>query len=125
MDPNTSTRQRFTDAILAQACPDNAAPAWRGLFTKLQALLRALAEHPAMQPNMQQAFMTPAASKNSVYFCWDFVGRTLVGGHSTPAFNCLCRSLNASLMLAGSIHLECRPYFDKLRRQDKGALGRR
>lgn len=31
-----------------------------------------------MAPNLQQTYMTPAASKNKVYFMWDFVGRTFV-----------------------------------------------
>ena len=31
-----------------------------------------------MAPNLQQTFRTPAASKNNVYFMWDYVGRTLV-----------------------------------------------
>ena len=30
-----------------------------------------------MEPNLDQTFMTPAASKNKVYFMWDFIGRTL------------------------------------------------
>lgn len=30
-----------------------------------------------MKPNLQQTYMTPAASKIKVYFMWDFVGRTI------------------------------------------------
>ena len=41
-------------------------------------LLNKLAYHPAMALNLQQTYMTPAASKNNVYLMWDFVGRTLV-----------------------------------------------
>lgn len=40
-------------------------------------LLKALFEHPAMAPNREQTFMTPAKKKTRVYFMWDFVGRTL------------------------------------------------
>ena len=39
-----------------------------------------------MTPNLQQTYMTPAASKNKVYFMWDFVGRTLVSYYWTSAF---------------------------------------
>ncbi|KAL8705488.1 MAG: hypothetical protein Q9201_001419 [Fulgogasparrea decipioides] len=30
-----------------------------------------------MAPNLHQTYMTPAKSKNKIYFQWDFVGRTL------------------------------------------------
>ncbi|TKA78483.1 hypothetical protein B0A49_01473 [Cryomyces minteri] len=77
MDPNTSTREQFTQYLLSQPIPSHAAPVWREVVENLKALLDKLAHHPAMSPNLQQTYMTPAASKNRVYFVWDFVGRTL------------------------------------------------
>ena len=79
MDPITSTREEFTTNLLGIPFPSvTLAPEWKELAEQLRTLLDKLAHHPAMAPNLQQAFMTPAASKNNVYFMWDFVGRTLV-----------------------------------------------
>ncbi|KAI9656913.1 MAG: hypothetical protein M1821_003552 [Bathelium mastoideum] len=30
-----------------------------------------------MEPNLHQLFSTPAASKNKIYFMWDFIARTM------------------------------------------------
>ena len=81
MNPNTSTREEYTTGLTGIPLPsNNVAPEWKELAEQLRTLLDKLAHHPAMAPNLQQPFMTPAASKNSVYFSWDFVGRTLVSG---------------------------------------------
>ena len=79
MDPNTSTREEFTTGLTGVPLhPVTLAPEWKELAEQLRTLLGKLAYHPAMAPNLQQTYMTPAASKNNVYFMWDFVGRTLV-----------------------------------------------
>ena len=79
MDPNTSTREEFTTGLTRISLPPvTLAPEWKSLAEQLRTLLEKLAYHPAMAPNLQQTYMTPAASKNNVYFMWDFVGRTLV-----------------------------------------------
>lgn len=77
VDPNTTTRERFTNNILSIAIPSNASTDWGNAVRKQQALYKALYDHPAMEPNRQQTFMTPAAQKSRVYHLWDFVGRTL------------------------------------------------
>jgi hypothetical protein len=48
-------------------------------------LLKALFDHPAMEPNREQTFMTPANKKTKPYFMWDFVGRTLGTLYAIPA----------------------------------------
>ena len=78
MDPNRNTRDEFTSALVVLPIPDFASAEWRSYVQKSQVLLDKLAHHPAMAPNLQQTYMTPAKSKNKVYFQWDFVGRTLV-----------------------------------------------
>lgn len=85
MDPNTSTREEFTTGLTAVPLPPvPLAPEWKELAEQLRTLLNKLAYHPAMAPNLQQTYMTPAASKNNVYFMWDFVGRTLVRSVPSP-----------------------------------------
>jgi hypothetical protein len=78
MDVYNTTRYDYTNGLGSVPLPANSAPGWLNLVTKLRVLHKKLAEHPAMAPNLQQTFMTPAANKNNVYFVWDFVGRTLV-----------------------------------------------
>jgi hypothetical protein len=58
-----------------QHAPD-AHPTYKHLFITHQQLAKLLIEHPAMKPNLQQTFSTPANSKNQVYFMWDFILRT-------------------------------------------------
>ncbi|KAM0794095.1 hypothetical protein BDR22DRAFT_718717 [Usnea florida] len=78
MDPHTATREQFTTGLTSMPLPTGTlAPEWKELAEQLRTLLLKLAFHPAMEPNLQQTYMTPAASKNNVYFMWDFVGRTL------------------------------------------------
>jgi len=78
MDPYTSTREQFTSHLTSKAVPPSAAEEWRKVVEPLKLLLEKLAHHSAMAPNLQQTYMTPANSKNRIYFMWDFVGRTLV-----------------------------------------------
>lgn len=68
MDPNTATREEFTNYLVEHEYPPNATDEWTGRANKLQALLTKLAFHDAMAPNLQQTYMTPAASKNKVLF---------------------------------------------------------
>ncbi|MCJ1376476.1 hypothetical protein MMC20_007719 [Loxospora ochrophaea] len=79
MNPYTATREQFTRQLTDAPLPDHdtVSPEWTRLATSLRNCLKKLAYHPAMEPNLQQTYMTPANSKNSVYFMWDFVGRTL------------------------------------------------
>jgi hypothetical protein len=75
-DTTTTTRVDFTDFFMRfQHAPD-AHRVYKHLFVTHQQLAKLLIEHPAMQPNLQQTFNTPANSKNKVYFMWDFVLRT-------------------------------------------------
>jgi hypothetical protein len=77
VNPNTTTREAFTKNITDVAIPSNATPAWSAAVKHQQTLYRLLYDHPAMEPNRQQTFMTKAAQKSSIYHTWDFVGRTL------------------------------------------------
>jgi hypothetical protein len=78
MTPNTRTTNRldFTAFFLRFAYAADAHPAYVHLFTTHQHLFALLSTHPAMVPNLQQIFSTPANSKNKVYFMWDFLLRT-------------------------------------------------
>lgn len=78
MYPNTSTREQFTRHIVNQPVPPTWPQPLKDRAAILKSLLDKLAHHPAMTPNLQQTSMTLAASKNRVYFMWDFVGRTVV-----------------------------------------------
>jgi hypothetical protein len=77
LDPNTATREIFTKSLTEVTLPADAHDLWLWYASNHQSLLRKLAEHPAMVPNLQQTYNTPANSKNKVYHMWDFVGRTL------------------------------------------------
>ena len=68
MDPYQNTRKEFIDFQQSAELPSDAAPEWLNLATKLKTLARLLGYHEAMQPNINQTYMTPAASKNRVYF---------------------------------------------------------
>ncbi|KAL8953164.1 MAG: hypothetical protein Q9222_000985 [Ikaeria aurantiellina] len=85
MDYSTITRLELTNNQVQRELPTPASPEWTSLATKTRTLLEKLAHHPAMAPNLQQTYMTPAASKNKVYFMWDFVGRTLSMIYGTKA----------------------------------------
>lgn len=69
-NPNTATRQEFTQNLVSQQCPSNATTKYRQAFTKHQELLDLLGNHSAMVPNNQQTYSTPANSKNKVYFMY-------------------------------------------------------
>jgi hypothetical protein len=78
LSPKTTetTRIDFTEFFMRfQHAPD-AHPMYKHVFVTHQQLAKLLIEHPAMRPNLQQTFSTPANSKNKVYFMWDFVLRT-------------------------------------------------
>lgn len=70
MDPNTSTREQWTAALVSQTIPTDANAQYKSYTEGYQKLYNKLAHHNAMVPNLQQTFMTPAASKNKVYFMW-------------------------------------------------------
>lgn len=75
-DVATTTRIDFTDFFMRFRHAEDAHSAYKHLFVKYQQLIKLLIEHPAMKPNLQQTFNTPANSKNKIYFMWDFVLRT-------------------------------------------------
>ena len=83
-DTTTGTRQQYTDKLCGESVPSNAAAQWSNLLTATQTLAKALNDHSAMVPNLQQTYSTPANSKNKVYFMWDFVTTTLVSPFDTP-----------------------------------------
>ena len=66
--PETSSRQEFTQYYLDKPLPPNAADKYKHIWETLNKLLKLLIEHPAMAQNKDQTYMTPAASKNKVYF---------------------------------------------------------
>jgi len=71
MNPDSNTREQFTQNIVSKPLPttqDGAKQEWLDLASKLRSLLHKLAHHPAMAANLNQTFLTPAASKNKVYF---------------------------------------------------------
>lgn len=78
LDPNTATRDDFSKQAMAFEIPADASQDYKKYAEPLKDLYGHLAYHKAMASNLHQTFMTPAASKNRVYFMWDFVGRTLV-----------------------------------------------
>lgn len=82
MNPDAATPdqtcEQFTNNLVQQPIPDDASGQWKSYANPLRALLTQLAQHDAMKPNLQQTFSTPAASKNRVYFMWDFVRATIV-----------------------------------------------
>ena len=77
-----------TEGLATASLPDDAAQEWLRLAAELRDLYTKLAQDPAMKPNLEQTFSTPANNKNKVYFMWDFVGRTLVS-----VFHALCQGL--------------------------------
>ena len=71
MDPYTATREEFTNELADRPIPANASSEWSGQANALKDLLKKLAFHEAMRPNLQQTYMTPANSKNKVYCKFD------------------------------------------------------
>jgi hypothetical protein len=84
IDPYRSTREEFTYGLIQNPVPEDAHPEWKALNKALKDLLHALVYHESMAENRQQPFMTPAASKNRIYFLWDFAGKTLVRTTTVP-----------------------------------------
>ena len=78
MDPYKSTRKEYTDKALSMPIPRDSTKEWENMVQILRTLYRLLAFHPAMATNINDTYMTPARTKNKVYFMWDFIGRTLV-----------------------------------------------
>ncbi|KAI6796164.1 hypothetical protein KC360_g8725 [Hortaea werneckii] len=76
-DPNTSSRAVFTEVLINNPIPDHACDAWKNQMKSLKELYQLLANHPGMSRNNEQVFAQPAHEKNTVYFMWDFVGRTI------------------------------------------------
>ncbi|TKA77522.1 hypothetical protein B0A55_02256 [Friedmanniomyces simplex] len=83
--------------MLLRPIPDDTDPDLKDHMEKNKDLLRLLALHSAMRPNLQQTFMTPANAKTKIYFSthalstssystwtWDFVGRTLGYAYMLP-----------------------------------------
>lgn len=70
MNPHSATREQFTVHLTSLPCPEDAHKDYKHLFVSLQKLLDLLAHHEAMRPNLQQTFMTSAASKNKIYFMY-------------------------------------------------------
>lgn len=72
-NPNTTKRAEYTAALInCDPIQSNASPKFANLANALNNLYEKLAEYPAMAPNLQQTFSTPAKSKTKVYFLWDF-----------------------------------------------------
>ncbi|KAK5115179.1 hypothetical protein LTR85_009937 [Meristemomyces frigidus] len=84
MDPNTTSREDWTNGLVSLPIPPKASTEWKSQVENLKELYRLLAFHSAMRPNMQQTFMTPANIKSKVYFMWDFIGRTLSFAYMVP-----------------------------------------
>ncbi|CAK1367565.1 unnamed protein product [Cercospora beticola] len=70
MDPSNATRKEFTDNLVSQPLPDDANAEWKRFADAHRDLLGKLAYHDAMSENLQDTYMTPARSKNRVYFMW-------------------------------------------------------
>ncbi|TKA69741.1 hypothetical protein B0A55_05280 [Friedmanniomyces simplex] len=99
--------------MLLRPIPDDTDPDLEDHMEKNKDLLRLLALHSAMRPNLQQTYMTPANAKTNIYFsthalstssystwtlanrptvvvlqastgAWDFVGRTLGYAYMLP-----------------------------------------
>ena len=68
LNPYQATREEYTQKHCSVELPSDVSPEFKNLFVGNQRLIDALAHHPAMAPNLQQTYMTPAASKNKVYF---------------------------------------------------------
>ena len=75
-DPYKATREEFTKNLVDVSPPAGSAREYELLWNTLNRLMEKMAYHDAMKDNLRQTFMTPATSKNKVYFMWDFVGRT-------------------------------------------------
>jgi hypothetical protein len=77
-NPAITTRTDFTKFFLNFRAAPDAHELYKHLFDVHQNLIRLLVEDPAMRPNLEQTFSTPANSKNKVYFYVS--GRALIYG---------------------------------------------
>lgn len=68
MTPDTSITSRadFTDFFMRFRHAPDAHALYKHIFITHQKLARLLCDHPAMRPNLQQTFDTPANSKSKV-----------------------------------------------------------
>lgn len=85
MNASVCKRRDYTRGLAEASLPEQMSSDWQELATLLRDLYSKLGAHPAMARNLDQTFSTPANSKNSVYFMWDFVGRTLHQLYLVPA----------------------------------------
>ena len=69
LDPETATRREFTEKLTAIPPPDYPSldPKWFNLFTTHRELLRKLAYHEVMKPNIDDPYMKPAVRKTKVH----------------------------------------------------------
>ena len=56
VDPYTATREEFTSDLIDRPIPNDATEDSRTTAQNLQDLLKKLASHPAMRPNLQQTY---------------------------------------------------------------------
>ena len=81
-DRSDVTRERLT----LLATEDNSTREWlnsvgrdhRKLINKILNLYKRLAYHEDMIPNLHQLLNSPPASKDRVFFMWEFISETLV-----------------------------------------------
>lgn len=69
LDPEVATRREFTEKMASLAAPSDypgIKPKWLNVFTTHQELLRKLAYHEAMAPNIDDPYMKPAVRKTKV-----------------------------------------------------------
>lgn len=94
-DTTVTTRTKFTSDLVNAPEPSSAAPERLAAVRPVKKLYQALYDHEAMAKNREQTFSTKANRNNkgaatmtpwetyltntilSVYFMWDYVGRTL------------------------------------------------
>lgn len=67
---DTTTREEFTNfyANVLPLITENADDDFKRVVIAHQDMMKLLCAHPAMDPNRQQTYNTPANSKNKVYF---------------------------------------------------------
>lgn len=77
-DIYTTSRKDYTQLIVERQVPEDAVKEYAIKVKQQQKLVKMLYDDPAMESNREQTFMTPANSKNRVYFMWDFCQRNLI-----------------------------------------------
>ncbi|KAI7926252.1 hypothetical protein M9X92_002842 [Pyricularia oryzae] len=100
-DVNTTARVDFADYFLRFRHAADAHPKHKHLFKVHQQLCKLLIEHPAMQPNLNQTFNTPA--NNFVLRTFQILAAKVKpqNPESSPMFkDVLGRSMQAKMMIA-------------------------